>query len=195
MFGLVAKDQRSSNAATNNSVVATTVTAGVSTLELVNYSLPGGVRVISKTIYAPIEFATYDTAKPQLLFFNNAPHLPNNGVSKFLLPVNAAVIGALLTNNGTPIVIAPGPGDVVGIGILTNGSPIFDSATLSQANTPGGLSAGINTAGLAGLAALGSGGALITGITSLTPNAEPIGMILLGNVSGGDLAMIITYIL
>ena len=73
MFGLVPKDQRSSNAATNSSVVATTVTVGVSTLELVNYSLPGKVRVISKTIYAPIEFATYATA--EVLFFNNAPHL------------------------------------------------------------------------------------------------------------------------
>jgi hypothetical protein len=36
---------------------------------------------------------------------------------------------------------------------------------------------------------------LITGITSLTPNAEPIGMLILDVVSGGDLAMIITYIL
>jgi hypothetical protein len=193
MFGLVPKDQRSSNAATNSSVVATTVTAGVSTLELVNYSLPGGVRVISKTIYAPTEFATYATA--EVLFFNNAPHLPNNDVSKFLLPAGAKVIGALLTNNGTPIVIAPGPTDVIGIGILTNASPIFDSAILSQANTPGGLSVGINTAGLTGLAALGSDGAFITGLTSLTPTAEPIGMLILDVVSGGDLAMIITYIL
>jgi len=193
MFGLVQKDFRSSNSAANSTVVALTVTTGVSTQEVVNYSLPGGVRIISKTIYAPIEFATYATI--ELLFFNNAPHLPNNDVSKFLLPVNAAVIGALLTNNGTPIVIAPGPADVIGIGILTNASPIFDSAILSQANIPGGLSAGINKAGYNGQAVLGSAGALITGLTSLTQTAEPIGMLILDVISGGDLAMIITYIL
>ena len=206
MFGLVQKDQRNSNSATNSTLAAGSLTAGVSNLELVNYSLPGGVKIISKIIYAPSDFATYPGAS-ELYWFNNLPQLPNAIVdtdpNKFVLPPTALIIGALLTNNGTPIVLAAGacaltvtPTVFTTGAPVTQEAPIFSAATLTQVNTVGGLSVGLNIPGYTALAALGSAGALIPNIAASTP-ADNLSIALEGTtgVASGDLAMILSYIL
>jgi len=206
MFGLVQKDQRNSNSASNSTLAAGSVTSGVSNVELVNYSLPGGVKIISKIIYAPADFATYPGAN-ELYWFNTLPQLPNAIVdtdpNKFVLPPTALIIGGLLTNNGVPIVLAGAACDltvtptVFTTGVpVTQEAPVFTAATLTDVNTPGGLSVGLNIPGYTALAALGSGGSSIPTIAASNP-ATNLSIALEGTtgVASGDLAMILTYIL
>lgn len=219
MFGLVAKDKQGSNSATTSTLTSGTVTAAVANVELINYGLPGGNRVVSKVIYAPREFKGFTVpAVPgiaSLLYFNVAPGLPNtiseNDPTRYVLPDGASVIGALLTNNGTPIVTTA----QIGFGIAPLAyattlppdgqlSAIIRNLDLVNINSAGGLTVGFNAAGYSNLAALGSTGATVptlsvviapTKALSIAINLAPSVGGTQPSITSGDLALILTYII
>ena len=188
-------------------------------MELINYGLPGGNRVVSKIIYAPREFKSFTIpAVPgiaSLLYFNVAPGLPEsvseNDPNRFVLPDNASVIGALLTNNGTPIVTTAQIG--FGIAPLAYATTLPASGQLSaiirnldlvNVNSAGGLSVGFNAAGYSNLAALGSAGAVVPTLSVIITPTKPLSISInlapfVGgtqpSITSGDLALILTYIL
>lgn len=215
MFGLVAKDKQGSNSATTSTLTSGTVTTAVANLELVNYALPGGSRVISKILYAPSELMNLTAPVGpgfELLYFNVAPGLPNSTQEKdakrFVLPDNASVIGGLLTNNGTPIVTT----DAIYFSVFpiayvaTTGqlSSIISAFTMANINNPGGISAGFNNPGYSNLAALGSTGAAVPTLSVVITPTNPLSIGLQlsavspttpASITSGDLALVLTYIL
>jgi|APFre7841882793_1041355.scaffolds.fasta_scaffold00875_2 hypothetical protein len=220
MFGLVAKDKQGSNSATTSTLTSGTVTTPVANVELINYGLPGGSRVISKIIYAPSDFKSFTVpAVPgiaSLLYFNVAPGLPKsvseNDPNRFVLPDNASVIGALLTNNGTIVITTIGDINFAiypvaytttlpASGQLSN---IVSDITLGNLNSPGGFSVGFNNPGYSNLAALGSAGATVPTLAVIIPPTKPLsiglelGTLVPGtqpSITSGDMALILTYIL
>lgn len=220
MFGLVAKDKQESNSATANTVTTNIVTSGVANLEIINYGLPGGRRVVSELMYAPSDFKNFQVQQhpgnESLLYFNVAPGLPNsvkeNDANRFVLPENSQVIGALLTNNGTPIITTVN--DIAyelfpveystAFPVSGRLSAIVKDISMGNLNSRGGISVGFNQAGFSNLAPLGSLGANVPTLTVITQptKALSIGIYLTSDAIGeqptiksGDLALILTYIL
>jgi hypothetical protein len=215
MFGLVATDNQKSNLTTTGTLTSGIITTAVANLELINYALPGGSRVISKTLYAPSEFKNLTAPLGpgfELLYFNVEPGLPNstkeNDAKRFVLPHNASVIGGLLTNNGTPIVTT----DAIYFSVFpiayvaTNGqlSSIISAFTMANINITGGISAGFNNPGYSNLAALGSAGASVPTLTEIVTPTKPLSIGLQlstvnpttpASITSGDLALVLTYIL
>ena len=220
MFGLVAKDKQESNTATTGTLSSGTLSTSVATVEILNYLLPGGSRVVSKVVYAPSEFKNFTVpAVPgieSLLYFNVAPGLPKSAgeidPNRFVLPQNASVIGALLTNNGTPVVttaqivygIAPSAYSTTlppAGGLL---SAIIRDTAIDNVNGTGGLSVGFNVGGYGNYAALGSAGATVPTLSVIIPATRPLSIAIslapfVGgtqpSIVSGDLALMLTYIM
>lgn len=219
MFGYVPKDKQQSNSTTTGSLTGGKLTTKVANLEMINYSLPGGSQIVSTIMYAPTEFSNFTTPVTPgidtLLYFNVSPGLPNstkeNNSTRFTLPDNALVIGALLTNNGTPIVTtAPIFYGIFPVSYSTTLPPpgqlsaILSDFTMSKINNIGGISAGFNSAGYSNFAALGSAGAVLPTLSEVIPPTKPLSIALQlasltpptqPSVTSGDLALMLTYLI
>lgn len=159
MFGLTQRDISATNVSFRGTATAGSLSTQVSNQNLINYTVPGGTQIISKTLYAPAEFSSYPGTNfkenTNFLWFNNSPGLPNavtnSDPNKFVLPSTALIIGGLLTNNGTLISspeILSSPSIIIEplafSSTIIGTNPIFFGTSFNFINCPGGSSVGIN---------------------------------------------------
>ena len=211
MFGTTQRDISASNVSSRGTATTGSLSTPVSNQNLINYTIPGGTRIVSKTLYAPAEFSTYPgtsiVPNAGILWFNNAPGLPNavtdSDPNKFVLPLNALIIGGLLTNNGTlietpeneysgSITIGPllFPSTSIGTDV------IFSEAQFALINSPGGISVGINIPGYSGGSSVGGQGAIIQFLVP-QPSSTNLSIALTSadQVTSGDLALVLSYMI